>query len=186
MEANEIIVNCNEKMDKATQSFKKELDSLRTGRPSPDIINPIKVEAYGGKSMLSELASVTVPDAKTMLINVWDKNLAPNVEKAVREAGLGFNPVVDGAVLKIYLPQLTEERRKELIKLASKYSEKYKIEVRNIRRETLEEFKEYKKGNGVSEDDIHLYNKQVEEATNKYIKNIENILSEKTKELEKL
>ncbi|MGV3278200.1 ribosome recycling factor [Rickettsiales bacterium LUAb2] len=186
MELEQIINTCNEHMQKAIDAFKKDLSGLRTGRPSPDIISPIKVEAYGAKSVVGELANITVVDARTLTVNVWDKNLVNNVDAAIRESGLGFNPVVDGTTLKIYLPPLTKERRDELIKLSSKSAEKFRIEIRNFRRDSLEEFKHIKKEASVSEDDIRLKQKKIEDFTNSYMKEIDTILQGKIKELEQI
>src|SRR5690606_6392647 len=127
-----------DRMDKAVSALKEEFAGLRTGRASSALLDPVQVEAYGSTSPLNAVAAISVPEPRMITVNVWDKGLVVAVEKAIRNAGIGLNPVVDGSTLRIPIPALTEERRKEIVKLAGKYAEQQRIAVRNVRREAMD------------------------------------------------
>ncbi|MEM9705868.1 MAG: ribosome recycling factor [Pseudomonadota bacterium] len=168
------------RMDGALASLKTEFSGLRTGRASTSLVEPINVDAYGSQMPMNQVGTVSVPEARTISIQVWDKGLVGAVEKAVRESGLGVNPVVDGQTIRIPMPPLTEERRVELAKVAGKYAEQARVAVRNVRREGMETIK---KADGVSEDDQKRASDQVQALTDKTIKKIDDALSVKESEI---
>ena len=150
---NDIKQDAKTRMEKSLESLKNDFSGLRAGRAHASLLDGIMVEAYGSQSPLSQVGTVSVPDARTLSVSVWDKGLAKSVEKAIRESDLGLNPVSDGQLIRIPIPPLSEERRKELVKVAGKYSEQGKIAVRNVRRDALDGIKKLKKDNEISEDE---------------------------------
>ncbi|EHN77048.1 ribosome recycling factor, partial [Streptomyces coelicoflavus ZG0656] len=134
-----------DRMDKAVAALKEEFSGLRTGRANAGLLEPVRVEAYGSTSPLTAVAAISVPEPRMITVNVWDKGMVVSVEKAIRNANLGLNPIVDGQTLRIPIPPLTEERRKDLVKLAGKYAEQQKIAVRNVRRDANDDFKKGRK-----------------------------------------
>ena len=171
-----------DRMDKALVSLKDEFGGLRTGRASSSLLEPIMVEAYGSTTPLTQVASVSVPDPRMINVSVWDRGLAVSVEKAIRNAGLGFNPVVEGQNLRVPIPPLTEDRRKELVKMAGKYAEQQKIAVRNVRRDANDDLKKAEKDNVINEDELKRMTDAVQKFTDEAIKRIDETL--KTKEHE--
>jgi len=172
--------NLEKRMDGALTALKTEFSGLRTGRASANLVEPIDVDAYGSKMPMNQVGTVTVPEPRMITVQVWDKGMVGAVEKAIRESGLGVNPVVDGQNVRIPLPPLTEERRVELTKIASKYAEQAKVAVRNVRREGMESIK---KADGVSEDDQKKLSEEVQKLTDKMVKNIDEALSVKESEI---
>jgi len=163
-------------MQNSIDALHKEFVGLRTGRASTNLIDPITVEAYGSKMPMSQVGTVNAPDARLLTVQVWDKEMVKAVEKSIREAGLGLNPTVDGQIVRIPVPDLTEERRKELAKIASKFAEQTKISVRNVRRDAMDDLKKLEKDGDISEDDHHRHNKEVQEITDSFVKKADEML----------
>jgi len=157
-----------DRMDKAVSSLKEEFQGLRTGRANAGLLDPVQVQAYGSTSPLNAVAAISVPEPRMISVSVWDKTMVGPVEKAIRAAGLGLNPIVDGQTLRIPVPPLTEERGKELAKLAGKYAEQQKISVRNVRRDANKHADTSEKEKTLSEDDCKHTKDQVQELTKKY------------------
>lgn len=171
-----------DRMDKSVAALKDEFHTLRTGRASAGLLDQIMVEAYGSNTPLTQVASISVPDPRMITVSVWDRGLAVSVEKAIRNAGLGFNPVVEGQNLRVPIPPLTEDRRKELVKMAGKYAEQQKIAVRNVRRDANDDLKKAEKDNVINEDELKKMTDAVQKLTDEAIKRIDETL--KTKEHE--
>ena len=170
------------RMDKAVSALKEEFSGLRTGRANSGLLDPVQVEAYGSVSPLNAVAAISVPEPRMITVNVWDKGMVVSVEKAIRAAGLGLNPVVDGHTLRIPIPPLTEERRKDLVKLAGKYAEQQKIAVRNVRRDANDDLKKAEKAGDISQDEQKKMEAEVQKDTDAAIKRIDETL--KAKEVE--
>lgn len=168
------------RMDGAIASLKTEFSGLRTGRATASLVEPIDVDAYGSKMPMTQVGTISVPEPRMISINVWDKGLVGAVEKAIREAGLGINPVVDGQHVRIPIPPLTEERRKELAKVAAKYAEQTKVAIRNVRREGMEAIK---KAEGVGEDEQKKMSEDVQKLTDEMVKAVDDALSTKEAEI---
>ena len=171
-----------DRMDKAVSALKDEFGGLRTGRASASLLDPVQVEAYGSTSPLNAVAAISVPEPRMITVNVWDRGVVVAVEKAIRSAGLGLNPVVDGQTLRIPIPPLTEERRKDLVKLAGKYAEQQKIAVRNVRRDANDDLKKAEKASEISQDEQKKMEAEVQKDTDAAIKRIDETL--KAKEVE--
>ncbi|ADL01805.1 Ribosome-recycling factor [Brevundimonas subvibrioides] len=171
-----------DRMDRAVTSLKEEFQGLRTGRANAGLLDPVQVQAYGSTSPLNAVAAISVPEPRMISVSVWDKSMVGPVEKAIRAAGLGLNPIVDGQTLRIPVPPLTEERRKELAKLAGKYAEQQKIAVRNVRRDANDDLKKAEKAGEISQDDQKKMETEVQKDTDAAIKRIDETL--KTKEVE--
>jgi len=171
------------KMEKSIQSFKKDISTLRTGRANPAMLDTIKVEVYGQQMPINQLATVNIPEARLISIQVWDKSNVAFVDSAIQKSDLGINPQIDGQTIRIRIPNLTEERRKDLIKVLKTLGEKSKVSVRNIRREGNEDLKKMLKDKKISEDQNKNFEKNIQKITDKNIEVIENILSEKEKEI---
>ena len=171
-----------ERMDKSVSSLKEEFQGLRTGRANAGLLDPVQVQAYGSSSPLNAVAAISVPEPRMISVSVWDKGMVGPVEKAIRAAGLGLNPIVDGQTLRIPVPPLTEERRKELAKLAGRYAEQQKIAVRNVRRDANEDLKKAEKAGDISQDEQKKMETEVQKDTDAAIKRIDETL--KTKEVE--
>ena len=174
------------KMDKTIQSYKKDLSSLRTGRANASMLDMIKVDVYGQMMPINQLASISVPEARLITIQVWDQTNIKAVDAAIQKSDLGINPQIDGTVLRIRIPDLTEERRKDLIKVLKNMGEKAKIAIRNIRREANEELKKKLKDKIISEDQNKNFEKNTQKLTDMNIENIEKILLEKEKEISQI
>ena len=167
------------RMQGSAESLKKEFSGLRTGRASASLLEPVTVEIYGSRMTLSQVASVSVPESRLLVVQVWDHGSAPAVEKAIRDAGLGLNPGREGATIRVPVPELNEERRKELIKVAGKYAESARIAIRNIRRDAMDDVKKREKDGHISEDDVTTQNKDIQTTTDKYIKQVDDMLTQK-------
>ena len=173
-------------MDKSIQSFKKDISTLRTGRANTNMLDTIKVDVYGQLMPIDQLATVSVPEARLISIQVWDKANISLIESAIQKSELGINPQNDGQIIRLRIPDLTEDRRKELIKVLKNMGEKSKISIRNIRREANEELKKELKEKKFSEDDNKKYEKNIQKLTDQNIENIEKILAEKEKEISQI
>ena len=171
------------RMDKAIDSFKKDLSSLRVGRASSSMLDTVNVNAYGSVMPLNQISTISVPESRLLLVSVWDNSLVSITEKSIRESPLGLNPMVEGNVIRISVPPLSEDRRIEIAKIASKYSENAKIAVRNIRRDIIENIRKLQKNSEISEDQKHQDEAVVQDITDEVIKNIDLILSNKEKEI---
>lgn len=169
-------------MTASIAALKREFAGLRTGRASTHLLDPVQVTVYGSKMPLNQVASVSVPEPRTISVQVWDKSNVGPVEKGIREANLGLNPVVDGALIRLPIPALTAERREELVKLAHKYAEQSKVSVRNVRRDGMELLKKLEK-DGMSKDEHHDKAVIVQELTDKFIKEIDDVLKTKEEEI---
>ena len=171
------------RMDGAINSFSSDLIGLRTGRASTNMVDGILVDAYGQKMPIDQVGSISVPEARMISIQVWDKGLVIAVEKAIHESGLGLNPQADGELIRIPIPELNEERREELSKIAGKYAEQSRIAIRNVRRDGMDEIKKIEKEGSVGKDRAKDLEGEVQELTDDYIKRIDDILSQKESEI---
>ena len=170
------------RMDGAIASLRTEFASLRTGRASASMLEPVMVDAYGTKTPINQVGTVNVPEPRMVTINVWDKGLVGKVEKAIRESGLGINPQLNGTIIMLPIPELNEERRTQLTKVAGQYSEHARVSIRNIRRDGMDQIKKAK-ADGMSEDDQKVWEGEVQEMTNKYIAMIDEQLETKQAEI---
>lgn len=170
------------RMDGALASMRNEFLSLRTGRASASMIDPVTVVVYGAVTPINQVATVNVPEPRMLTINVWDKGNVQAVEKAIRQSGLGINPVVDGTILRLPIPELNEERRRELAKVAGKYAEDARIAVRNVRRDGMDQIKKAK-ADGMGEDDQKLWSEEIQTLTDSGIKKIDDALAAKQEEI---
>ncbi len=175
--------NYSSKMDKSIQSFKKDISTLRTGRANTNMLDTIKVDVYGQLMPIDQIATISVPEARLISIQVWDKANIVLIESAIQKSELGINPQIDGQIIRLRIPDLTEERRKELIKVLKNMGEKSKIAIRNIRREANEELKKKLKDKNISEDENKKFEKNIQKLTDNNIENIEKILIDKEKEI---
>ena len=173
----------SQKMKKTIDSFKKDLGTLRTGRANPAMLDLIRVDVYGQKMPINQLATVTVPEPRTISIQVWDKNNVKLVDSEIQKSNLGVNPQVDGELVRIHIPQLTEERRKELTKILKNLGEKAKVSIRNVRRECNDNIKRLLKEKKISEDESNNFEEDVQKSTDENISLIEKISTEKEKEI---
>ena len=178
--------NYSSKMDKSIQSLKKDLSTLRTGRANTNMLDTIKVDVYGQLMPIDQLATISVPEARLISIQVWDKANISIIESTIQKSELGINPQTDGQIIRLRIPDLTEERRKELIKILKNMGEKGKIAIRNIRREANEELKKKLKEKNISEDDNKNFEKNIQKLTDLNIENIDKILIEKEKEISQI
>ncbi len=171
------------RMAGAVSTLKGELSGLRTGRASAALLDPVKVEAYGNVVPINQVGSIATPESRMITVQVWDKGLAKAVDKAIRDAGLGLNPQMDGQLLRIPLPELNQERRKELSKLASKYAEAARISTRNVRRDGMDLLKRLEKDHKISEDEMHTKGDELQKLTDQFIKDIDAALHSKEQEI---
>ena len=180
---NNIKTDTISRMEKTLDTLRNDFGGLRAGRAHTSLLDNIVVDAYGSPTPISQVGTISVPDARTLSVSVWDKSMAKSVEKALRESDLGLNPVSDGQLIRIPIPPLSEERRKELVKIAGKYAEQNKIAIRNIRRDALDDIKKLKKDNLISEDDEKRYSNEIQKLTDDSIKKIDDLLSQKEKDI---
>jgi ribosome recycling factor len=173
----------NRRMDGAIAAFKHDIASLRTGRASSNLLDAVQVDAYGSKMPINQVGNVTVPEPRMISVNVWDKALVSHVDRAIREANLGFNPIVDGTTLRIPLPELTEQRRKELAKLAHGYAENARVAARHVRRDGMDTLKKSEKDHVISQDDHRVQSERVQKMTDETISTIDTMLTEKETEI---
>ena len=178
--------NYSSKMDKSIQSFKKDIATLRTGRANTNMLDTIKVDVYGQLMPINQLATVSVPEARLISIQVWDKGNTNLIESAIQKSELGINPQIDGQMIRLRIPDLTEERRQDLIKVLKNMGEKSKISIRNVRREANERLKDDLKDKKISEDESKNFEKNIQKLTDQNIENLEKILMEKEKEISQI
>ncbi len=167
------------RMDGALSALQKEFSGLRTGRASPSLLEPVVVDAYGSKMPLNQVAAINVPDARLLTVQVWDSGLVNSVEKSIRQADLGLNPQVEGNLIRLPIPDLNEERRTELSKLAAKYAEQARVAVRNVRRDGMDRLKELEKENEISEDEHRAHSADIQNTTDSHIAKIDAALATK-------
>ena len=170
------------RMDGAMAALRQEFLTLRTGRASASMLEPVTVDAYGAMTPLNQVGTVNVPEPRMITVNIWDKGLVSKAEKAIRESGLGINPVVDGTIIRLPIPELNEERRRELTKVAGQYAESARVAVRNVRRDGMDMIKKAK-SDGLGEDDQKFWESAVQEATDKAIEKIDAALESKQEEI---
>jgi ribosome recycling factor len=171
-------------MKSSLDALKRELSGLRTGRASTHLLDPLQVTVYGSKMPLAQVGTVSVPEPRTISIQVWDRANVSAVEKAIRESNLGLNPVIDGQLIRLPIPTLTAERRQELVKVAHKYAEQSRVSVRNVRRDGMDTLKKLEKDGEISEDDHRKKSGSVQELTDKYVKEVDNLLASKEQEIQ--
>ncbi|MCE0504941.1 ribosome recycling factor [Roseivivax sp. GX 12232] len=170
------------RMDGAMSNLRTEFASLRTGRASASMLEPVQVEAYGQMTPINQVGTVNVPEPRMVTVNVWDKSLVNKVEKAIRESGLGINPQMNGTIIMLPIPELNEERRRELGKVAGQYAESARVAIRNVRRDGMDQVKKAK-GDGISEDDQKFWETEIQELTDDYIKRVDEALETKQGEI---
>ncbi|MEM9471785.1 MAG: ribosome recycling factor [Pseudomonadota bacterium] len=171
------------RMDGAVEAMKTEFSGLRTGRASAALLEPVMVDAYGSAMPLNQVGTVSVPEPRMLSVQVWDETLAPAVDKAIRNSGLGLNPMAEGAVIRIPVPELTEDRRRELTKVAHSYAEKARVSVRNVRRDGMDTLKQMEKDGDISEDEHRQQSDQVQSLTDEVIKTVDELLNHKDAEI---
>ena len=186
MTAEDILKNCNAKMKKAYDVFNGDLSSLRTGRANVSMLDIVKVDVYGQSMPINQLANISTPESRLLTVQVWDQNNVPLIDAAIRKSNLGVNPQIDGQLLRIPIPSLTEERRVELKKIMKGLAEKAKVSVRNVRREANDNLKKEHKDKKIGEDDLKNYEKKIQDFTDKQISELEKRLEEKEKEIMKI
>jgi len=171
------------RMNGAIEVLRKEFSGLRTGRASVSLLDPVVVEAYGAEMPLNQVATVSAPEPRLLSVQVWDQTQVKAVEKSIQNAGLGLNPIAEGQVLRIPIPELNEERRTEMTKVAAKYAEESRVAVRNVRRDGMDKFKKLEKEGDLSEDEMHQKSDEVQKLTDQSIKQINELLSQKEAEI---
>lgn len=175
--------NTESRMSKSIDSLTESLQSIRAGRANTSLLDRIFVDYYGQQSPLNQVASLSAPEARLLAIQPWDATLIPEIEKAIQKSDLGITPSNDGKIIRLVIPQLTEERRKDLARLVGKYAEEAKVSIRNIRRDAMEDIKKAEKAKEISEDDRKTYEEDIQKLTDKYIKDVDGVTAEKEKEL---
>ncbi len=176
------LADIERRMDGALASLRTEFSSLRTGRASASMLDPVMVDAYGQPTPINQVGTVNVPEPRMVTINVWDKGMVGKVEKAIRESGLGINPQLNGTIIMLPIPELNEERRRELTKVAAQYAESARVSVRNVRRDGMDQIKKAK-SNGMSEDDQKIWESEVQELTDAHIAKVDKALESKQAEI---
>lgn len=171
------------RMEGAVEVLQKEFGGLRTGRASTSLLEPVTVVAYGSDMPMNQVGTIGVPEPRMLTVQVWDKGLVSAVEKAIRESGLGLNPAVDGQLVRVPIPALTEERRTELSKVAAKYAEEARIAVRNVRRHAMDSLKQAERGGDISQDEQHDYADQVQKITDEFVATIDQALAAKEEDI---
>jgi len=171
------------RMDGAVESLQKEFSGLRTGRASASLLDPVVVDLYGSKMPLNQVGSISVPESRMLIVQVWDASAVKSVEKAIRDSGLGLNPMPDGNNIRIPIPDLNEERRQELTKIAGKYAESARISVRNVRRDGMDTLKKMEKNGDITEDDLKRLSDEVQKLTDESVKTIDTMLTDKEKDI---
>ena len=174
------------KMSSTLTFFEKELSSLRTSRANPSMLDNLMIDSYGSKIPVTQLGNISVPDSTTITIQVWDSNMVKAIESAITDSNFGINPQIDGQLIRLPIPKLSEERRKELSKIASEYAENSKVAIRNIRRETIDINKKYKKESKLSEDELKKVINDIQKITDDNIKKIDQILDQKKNDILKV
>lgn len=171
------------RMEGAVNAFKSDIASLRTGRASANLLDPITVDAYGSRVPLNQVANISVPEPRMLSVSVWDRQMTSAVERAIRESHLGLNPITEGSTLRIPLPELNEERRKSLVKVAHEYSEKAKVAIRHVRRDGMDNLKKAEKDGDIGQDESRSLSEKVQKMTDETIVDIDRLLADKEKEI---
>jgi ribosome recycling factor len=171
------------RMDGALEALRKEFGGLRTGRASASLLDPVMVDAYGSSMPLAQCGTVSAPEPRMLTVQIWDKALVKSVEKAIRDAGLGLNPQSDGQTVRVPIPDLNEERRRELVKVAAKYTEQARVSVRNVRRDGLDSLKKMEKDSEISQDEHRRVQAEIQALTDDYIKKIDDAFAQKDREI---
>lgn len=180
---NEVIRQSEESMKKSIENLKHELMGIRTGKANPGLLEGVRVSYYGQMVPLKQVANIAVPEARLITVQPWEKTLSPEIEKAIRASGLGLNPQIEGALIRLPIPPLTEERRKDLVKLVKKYAEDTRVAIRNLRRDANERFKKLEKDHKISEDEFHTRQEEIQKVTDKFIKQVDEVMASKEKEI---
>ncbi len=183
MPINDLVKNSREQMSKSIEYFKVQLSKIRTGRATANLIDGVTVDYYGVPTPISQVAGVSVPDARTIILQPFDRSIISDIEKSIRSADLGFNPQNDGTIIRIPVPPLTEERRKEFVKMCKKIAEDTKVAIRNIRREQIDELKKEEKAKLISEDERKKGEDDIQKVTDEFVKQADQLLDKKEKEL---
>ena len=178
-----MLQDLTKRMDGSIATLNKEFGALRTGRASTNLLDTIQIEAYGSMLPILQVGNVTAPEARMLMVNVWDKSMVKAVEKAIRESDMGLNPAVDGQTIRVPIPAPSEERRKEMAKIAHKYSEAAKVAVRNVRRDGMDELKKQEKEKKISEDEQRTQSDKIQKLTDDYVKKIDELLAAKEKDI---
>ncbi|QGQ46828.1 ribosome recycling factor [Metabacillus sediminilitoris] len=181
--AKQVLENTKDKMEKAVSSLSRELASVRAGRASANLLDKISVEYYGAPTPVNQLASISVPEARMLVIQPYDKSVLGDIEKAILKSDLGLTPSNDGSIIRLSIPALTEERRKELVKLVKKYAEEAKVAVRNIRRDGNDDLKKLEKNGEITEDELRNNTENIQKLTDEYIVKVDNVAKDKEKEI---
>ena len=178
-----LLKDIKRRMDGALEALRKEFGGLRTGRASASLLEPITVEAYGSTVPLNQIANINVPEPRMITVNVWDRGMVKAVDKAIREAGLGLNPQSEGQTIRVPIPDLNEERRRELTRVAAKYAETARISVRNVRRDGIETLRKQEKDGDISQDEQKKLEREIQSLTDEHIKRVDETLAQKDKEI---
>jgi ribosome recycling factor len=179
----DLLKDLDKRMSGAIDNFKTELQGLRTGRASADLLAPVMVEAYGSSVPINQVGAISVPEPRMISVSVWDKSMAGAVERAIRDAGLGLNPMADGTLIRVPIPDLNEERRKELSKVAGNYAEAARVAVRNVRRDGMDKSKKMEKDGDLSKDEMHDLGEEVQKLTDRHVSTIDTMLNDKQAEI---
>ncbi|HET7521997.1 MAG TPA: ribosome recycling factor [Bacillales bacterium] len=179
----EVIQTAKEKMEKAVAATRREMATLRAGRANPSLLDKVTVDYYGAQTPLNQLANVSAPEARLLVVQPYDKSVLSDIEKAIQKADLGLSPSNDGDIIRISIPQLTEERRQELAKYVKKYAEEGKVAIRNIRRDGNDELKKAEKNGDITEDELHRYTDEIQKLTDAKVREIDDIVEAKEKEI---
>ena len=177
------IDDINRRMDGAIEVLRKEFAGLRTGRASPSLLEPVTVEAYGAQMPINQVATIAAPEPRMLTVQVWDKSMVQSAEKAIRDAGLGLNPMSEGQLIRVPIPELNEERRQELSRVAARYTEQAKIAVRNVRRDGMDKLKRMEKAGDLSQDDQHTWSAEIQKMTDGHVEKIEGMLTQKQQDI---
>jgi ribosome recycling factor len=176
----------NRRMDGAFEVLRKEFAGLRTGRASASLLDPVQVEAYGNRMPLNQVGTINVPESRMITVQVWDKSQVKAVESAIRDAGLGLNPMSDGQLVRVPIPDLSEERRVEITKIAHKYAEQGRVSIRNVRRDAMDKLKRLEHDHEMSQDEHHDWNGKIQKLTDEHIKKIDDLLASKEQEIKQV
>jgi ribosome recycling factor len=179
----EIQKAAEEKMKKSLEAFRQDLTSVRTGRATPAVLDGVRVDYYGSAVPLKQIASISAPEPRLLVVQPYDKTAIGDIEKAIQKADLGFNPANDGQIIRIPIPALTEERRQDLVRMVKKTAEEFKVSVRNIRRDAIEELRKKEKDKEISEDDLHRGQTEIQKTTDTYTEQVDELLAGKEKEI---
>jgi ribosome recycling factor len=178
-----LLTDLRRRMDGALEALRKEFGGLRTGRASASLLEPVQVNAYGSMMALNQLANVNVPEPRMITVQVWDRGMVKAVDKAIRESGLGLNPQTEGQTIRVPIPDLNEERRRELTKVAAKYAETARVSVRNVRRDGIETLRKQEKDGDISQDEQKKLEREIQQLTDDHIKRVDETLAQKDKEI---